>query len=102
LSMYLRGGKNDDMVVFHVPAMEGAPSVRKKAPAFRVTTEWKRYWISGVFPKGTSAAEFTLTPCITYFENGKFNWAPNTNNPVIWMDGMQVEAGTEPTEFTTE
>jgi hypothetical protein len=55
-------------------------------PEFVLTKEWKRYTRAGLF----KPAEFG-----PYHQFGIYLFGEGT----VWIDGLQVERGTEPTEF---
>ena len=105
--MYLRGAKDGDIVDVAVDCWpeaslvpgSGGPGLGMKV--FRLTTEWKRYWVSGMVPQGAEGVGLTIGPCVNYLENGSYKPAPN-KDPIMWIDGLQAESGTEPTAFTTE
>lgn len=53
---------------------------------FKVTTEWQRYHITGILPKAVS-------------QPGSVFEIRLKNNGTIWVDGLQLEEGSKPTDF---
>ena len=99
-SVYIRAAREGDQAFIGVVAWGKMGSNK----VFKLTTEWKRYWINGMFPKGgpkgawpPGRALFHITPTLSQPEDkDPKEW------PTIWVDGIQMEAGTEPTEFTLD
>ena len=79
-SIYMRGEKDGDQAFVRVLGQD---------TTFKLTADWRRYAVSGVFQPDR------------YRDRGVLI-APNRNGGIIWLDAMQLEVGTEPTEFTTD
>ncbi len=57
------------------------------AKSFDLTTEWQRYYVSSIIPAGLDQKHLF------------FIWIKGEPNDVLWMDAMQFERGSEPTEY---
>lgn len=83
LSMYLRAKKNGDRLWVRVSGMEPGQQ------SFTLTTEWKRYWLSGTLKTDR-------------FRDRGVLFAPTPDGSTVWVDALQMEPGLEPTDFTME
>lgn len=81
LSMYLRAAKEGQRAWVRVA------NIGEKS--FTLTTEWKRYSISG-----------TVKP--VRFRDKSILLCPSPDDATIWCDAFQMEVGTEPTPFTED
>ncbi len=79
-SIYMRGEKDGDRAFVRVLDQD---------TTFNLTGEWRRYSVKGVFPPER------------YRDRGVLI-APTGNGTTIWLDAMQLEVGSEPTEFTDD
>ena len=81
LSCWLKGNKDGLKVTLRVYGVEGS------GKEFAVTQEWQRYHITMDIPP-LSVLKYGVTPDILFWEQG-----------TVWVDGVQLEKGNQPTAF---
>ncbi len=79
-SIYMRGEKDGDQAFLRVLDQD---------TTLKLTADWRRYAVSGVFQPDRYRDRSVLI-------------APSRTGSSIWLDAMQLEVGTEPTEFTMD
>jgi hypothetical protein len=84
-SFYARGQKDGDRVFVRVTGMEPG----EKDVSLKLTTEWKRYSVSGrILPDRYRDKSILICPI--------------SDGTTLWFDALQMEPGTEPTPFTED
>jgi hypothetical protein len=84
-SFYAKAEKNGQKVAVWVQDWGGPKSMK----AFELTTDWKRYWLSGILKSNTNACGLPGKAILMIPH-------PETK---IWIDGTRMEKGETPTEF---
>lgn len=97
-SLYLRAAEAGTKVFVAVQDWKNTGSQYEPKKVFALTTDWRRYSLSGEFRPWSSPWLQARNVYVGICTRG----LADHESPVIWVDAMQMEKGTVPSPFTTD
>lgn len=98
LSLYMRAGEPGTRVFVVVQDWKETGSPYRPQKTFVLTREWRRYSVSGTFEPWDNpwkrARNVYVGIDVRDLAEGR--------EPIVWIDGLQVETGRQPTAFTRQ